>query len=230
MTSGYPPQQPDQQPAAPAAQQPAPQPAKLSANQQIDAAAQQWKESAHRNIPGLGDLPVPDDTANLREGPSLNDGLLALLPLVGVWRGTGQADSPEDGQYAFGQQLTFAHDGENYLAYESRIWKLNEKGEATSLDVRESGFWRISLDDEIEVVCTHSTGVVEVFYGQPLNERAWEIEAASTMVTSTGPDSLGPGKRLYGLMANNHLGWVDERLIDGQLRPRMSAELHRVIG
>ncbi len=202
----------------------------LAGSEAVSKAAEQWKDTAHRNIPGLGDLPIPDDTANLREGPNLHDGLLALLPLVGVWRGTGQADSPEEGQYAFGQQITFAHDGENYLTYESRIWKIDENGEASDLDVRESGFWRINLKDEIEVVLSHSTGVVEIFYGQPMNERAWEIEAASTMVTATGPANLGPAKRLYGLMPNNNLGWVDERLVDGEMRPRMSAELHRVIG
>ncbi|OLN15798.1 FABP family protein [Corynebacterium belfantii] len=206
------------------------QPTALSGNDAANRAAEQWKESAHRNIPGLGDLPIPNDTANLREGPNLHDGLLALLPLVGVWRGTGHADTAEEGQYAFGQQITFAHDGENYLTYESRIWKLDDEGNSTDLDYRESGFWRISLKDEIEVVLTHSTGVAEIFYGEPMNERAWQIESASTMVTAQGPATLGPGKRLYGLMPNNNLGWVDERMVDGEMRPRMSAELSRVIG
>ncbi|MCQ9353136.1 FABP family protein [Corynebacterium sp. 153RC1] len=202
----------------------------LSGSDQVAKAAEQWKESAHRNIPGLGDLPIPDDTANLREGPNLHDGLLALLPLVGVWRGTGQADTPEGGQFSFGQQLTFAHDGENYLTYESRTWRLDENGNSTGLEERETGFWRINLKDEIEVVAAGAAGVVEIYYGQPLNERAWELESASTMVTATGPTGFGPGKRLYGLMPNNNLGWVDERVRDGELTPRMSAELQRVIG
>jgi hypothetical protein len=33
---------------------------------------------------------VEPDTADLRSGAPLNDALLALLPLVGVWRGTGR--------------------------------------------------------------------------------------------------------------------------------------------
>ncbi|WP_313358801.1 heme-binding beta-barrel domain-containing protein, partial [Corynebacterium variabile] len=69
----------------------------------------------------------------------------------------------------------------------------------------------------------------------PLTERAWQLESASTMVTETGPSTLGPGKRLYGLMPNNNLGWVDERIArgedaDGGLTPWMSAELSRVMG
>ncbi|RSZ61567.1 FABP family protein [Corynebacterium hylobatis] len=212
--------------AAAAQQQPG-----LSGNDAVNLAAEQARNTAHRNLPplDLGELPVPDDTANLRHGPNIHDGLLALLPLVGVWRGEGKADT-EEGQYSFGQQIIFAHDGENYLTYESRIWKLDEEGRPVGPDQRESGFWRISLSDEIEFVCTHSTGVAEIFYGEPVNERAWQVESASCMVTSTGPSRLGSGKRLYGLMPNNDLGWVDERLVDGELKPRMSAQLKRVAG
>lgn len=72
--------------------------------------------------------------------------------------------------------------------------------------------------------------MVEIFYGNPLNERAWELESASTMVTASGPATLGPGKRLYGLLPTNELGWVDERVMEGELHPRMSAQLARVIG
>ena len=50
------------------------------------------------------------------------------------------------------------------------------------------------------------------------------------MVTATGPASLGPGKRLYGLMPNNDLGWVDERLRGDDFFPRMSAQLKRWAG
>lgn len=202
----------------------------ISGNDAVNLAAEQSKNTAHRNIPTLGDLPVEEDTANLRLGPNLHDGLLALLPLVGVWRGEGQADSAEGGQYAFGQQIIFSHDGENYLSFESRIWKLDTEGKVVGQDQRESGFWRIDLKDEIEFVCTHASGVVEIYYGEPVTERAWQLESASTMVTSTGPASLGPGKRLYGLMPTNELGWVDERMVNGELKPRMSAQLQRVIG
>lgn len=202
----------------------------ISGNDAVNLAAEQAKNTAHRNIPTLDDLPIPEDTANLRLGPNLHDGLLALLPLVGVWRGEGQADTPEGGQYSFGQQIIFSHDGENYLSFESRVWRLDSEGGTVGPDQRETGFWRINLQDEIEFVCTHASGVVEIYYGQPINERAWELESASTMVTATGPVTLGPGKRLYGLLPTNELGWVDERLVDKELKPRMSAQLHRIIG
>ena len=208
---------------------------KLNGNDAVNLAAEQAKDTAHRNIPELGfeDMPLEADTANLRYGPSLHDGLLALLPLVGVWTGSGQANDPSDPdgeEYAFGQQLVVSHDGENYLRFESRTWRLDSEGNATGADQREVGFWRISLKDEIEVTLTNSRGLVEILYGEPVNERAWQLTSASTIATETGPAAHGPGKRLYGLMPNNNLGWVDERAVDGEMVPYMSAELKRVAG
>ncbi|MCQ4619447.1 FABP family protein [Corynebacterium sp. CCUG 59401] len=215
----------------------------LDGNEAVNLAAEQSKNTAHRNIPALGldEIPLPDDTANLREGPSLHDGLLALLPLVGVWQGTGQAvdDSAADGdaaEYAFGQQLIISHDGENYLRFDSRTWRIDADGNPVGADQRETGFWRISLDDAIEVTLTNSRGLVEIMYGEPVNERAWQLQSASTIATETGPATHGPGKRLYGLMPNNNLGWVDERVAAGSTQdditfiPYMSGELKRVAG
>ncbi|SDL91757.1 protein of unknown function [Corynebacterium mycetoides] len=204
---------------------------RIDGSEAVNLAAEQSKNTAHRNIPGLGfeSMPLADDTANLREGPSLHDGLLALLPLVGVWSGHGQANDNGD-EYAFGQQLVISHDGENYLRVESRLWRLDADGEPQGPDQREVGFWRISAADEIEVTLTNSRGLVEILYGEPVNERAWQVTSASTIVTATGPDKHGPGKRLYGLMPNNNLGWVDERVVDGEMTPYMSAELTRVAG
>ena len=60
-------------------------------------------DSPQRNRPRFDDLPIPDDTANLREGPDLHELCVGLLPLVGVWRGTGEVVYPTiDGPYTFG--------------------------------------------------------------------------------------------------------------------------------
>ena len=204
---------------------------KLNGSDAVNLAAEQSKATAHRNIPGLGfeEFPLEDDTANLRQGPSLHDGLLALLPLVGGWHGSGQINEQGE-EYAFGQQLIFSHDGGNYLRFDSRMWRLDENGESTGPEQRELGFWRISEKDEIEVVLANPRGLVEILYGSMRNERAWQLESASTIATETGPAHHGPGRRLYGLMPNNNLGWVDERVVDGELVPYMSAELKRIAG
>ena len=48
-----------------------------SADRAVAAAAERARLTATRNIPVFDDLPVPADTANLREGANLNDALLA---------------------------------------------------------------------------------------------------------------------------------------------------------
>lgn len=206
-------------------------PGPVNPNEAIAHAEESAKNTSSKNLPDFNDLPIPEDTANLRLGPNLHDGLLALLPLIGVWRGQGQAAQPGEEEFTFGQQVVFAHDGENRIRYESRSWRMDNDGQPLDTpDRRESGWLRIGEDDNIEMTVAHSDGIVEILYGKPLTERAWQLESASTMVTETGPADLGPGKRLYGLMPNNDLGWVDERLVNGEMTPWMSAQLQRVVG
>jgi hypothetical protein len=98
-----------------------------SGDRTVAAAVERAKVTASRNIPAFDDLPVPADTANLREGANLNDALLALLPLVGVWRGEGEGRAA-DGDYRFGQQIVVSHDGGDYLNWEARSWRLDDAG------------------------------------------------------------------------------------------------------
>ncbi|MGZ6881090.1 MAG: FABP family protein, partial [Mycobacteriaceae bacterium] len=51
-----------------------------SADGALQAAEERAQRTRSRNIPQLSGLPVPDDTANLRESADLNPALLALLP------------------------------------------------------------------------------------------------------------------------------------------------------
>lgn len=83
----------------------------LSGDRAVAHAAERAKATGSRNIPVLPDLPLPEDTANLRLGPDLNPAMLALLPMVGVWRGEGEGNNPERGDYRFGQQIVVSHDG-----------------------------------------------------------------------------------------------------------------------
>src|SRR5699024_8182274 len=136
----------------------------------------------------------------------------------------------EGKQFHFGQQLVVARDGGEYLTFSSRTWKIDSEGTAGEPYVRDTGFWRISAKDGIDVTCTSSNGIVAMLSGELCTESAWTLHSASSMVAETGRKNLGPGKRMYGLMPNNNLGWVDERLVDDEMRPYMSAELRRVAG
>ncbi|MBP2322153.1 hypothetical protein JOF56_002538 [Kibdelosporangium banguiense] len=197
----------------------------------VQAAAERAKATRHRNLPQFDDLPIPPDTANLREGPNLNDGLLALLPLVGVWRGEGEVVYPTlDKTHKFGQQVTFAHDGRPFLYYEARAWLLDDDGNVIRPAAREVGWWRPQADDTIELLLAHATGVIELFYGKPRTQTSWELTTDAVVRTATAKEVQG-AKRLYGLVNNGDLAYVEERAMMGQeLQPHTSAYLTRVVG
>ncbi|MFE6613302.1 FABP family protein [Amycolatopsis sp. NPDC057786] len=204
-----------------------------SGDEAIQAAEKRAENTRDRNLPQFDDMPIPGDTANLREGANLNDACLALLPLVGVWRGEGEVDYPTiDGPYRFGMQLTIAHDGRPFLTHEARAWLLDEDGKVIRPAARESGFWRPQADDTIELLLTHNTGIVELFYGKPRGKAsvpAWELGTDAVVRTSSAKD-VTASQRLYGIV-NGELGYVEERAMMGQdLQPHTSALLRRVVG
>ncbi|WP_447004720.1 FABP family protein [Saccharothrix isguenensis] len=202
-----------------------------SGDEAVRAAAERAEVTRARNLPQFDDLPIPADTANLRSGPSLHDACLALLPLVGVWRGEGEVVYPTiEGPFRYGQQVTFAHDGRPFLYYEARAWLLDADGAVIRQAARETGFWRPQADDTIEVLITHNTGILELYYGKPLNQTSWELATDAVIRTATAKEVTG-AQRLYGLVNNGDLAYVEERAMVGQpLQPHISAHLKRVVG
>lgn len=206
-----------------------------SGDRAVAAAIERAKETADRNLPTFDDIPVAD-TANLRKGADLNDALLALLPLVGVWRGEGKGRSA-GGDYRFGQQIIVSHDGSDYLNWEARSWRLDETGEYHSPALRETGFWRFVHDpadhgesQAIELLLAHSAGYVELFYGHPRTQSSWEL-VTDALARSKSGMLVGGAKRLYGIVENGDLAYVEERVdADGGLVPHLSARLTRHVG
>ncbi|MBS9532448.1 FABP family protein [Mycobacterium sp. M1] len=214
-----------------------------SGDRAVAAAAERaWKPgdaTAGRNIPIFDDLPVAD-SANLRQGENLHDALLALLPLVGVWRGTGQGHDAH-GDYRFGQQIIVSHDGGDYLNWEARSWRLTDDDEFHERSLRETGYWRFVSEpgepgqapDEtqaIELLLAHSTGYVELFYGRPHGPASWEL-VTDALARSRSGALVGGAKRLYGIVEDGDLAYVEERVdADGELVPHLSARLTRFVG
>lgn len=197
----------------------------------VAAAAERAKITRELNVPEFDDLPGEGDTANLRLGPSLDDACLSLLPLVGVWRGEGEASHPSlEETFRFIQQVTISHDGRPFLMYSSRAWRLDgEGGNVVAPAFRETGFLRPQPDDTIELMLMHSTGVSELFIGQPRNTTTWEFGTDAVLRTPTGED-VTAASRLYGVV-DGSLAYVEERATsEHELQPRLSAKLDRVAG
>jgi hypothetical protein len=79
--------------------------------------------------------------------------LVPLSWLLGVWEGSGfveYTNGDETINHAFGQRVSFSHDGLPYLNYSSYTWSFGEldpehpEDQETIPLVTETGYWRIS--------------------------------------------------------------------------------------
>lgn len=199
----------------------------------VAAAEARAGSTRYLNITDVVPLPVPADTANLRLGPELHLDCLPLLPLVGVWRGTGNyGNEPRAGDAAgadFGQQIVVSHDGRPFLRFESVIWSLRPDT-AAQPDAREVGWLRPQPDGSIELLLAHAEGRVEVFYGQPRSVASWALSTDGVLRTPAAVPVVG-STRLYGVTPDGRLAYVEERAhTDTELAPHASALLDRLAG
>ncbi|NBM20601.1 FABP family protein [Streptomyces sp. GC420] len=159
----------------------------------------------------------------------LNPALVPLAFLLGNWEGAGVSDFPGGEKCNFGQEVTFSHDGRDFLEYTSRTWVLDSEGKKVKPLESESGYWRIDEDRKIEIVMVRDHGVVEIWYGE-LAEGKPQIDLVTDAVARTA--ASGPysgGKRLYGYVKGD-LMWVGEKQTpEVPLRPYMSAQLKKVV-
>ncbi|MEO6885130.1 MAG: FABP family protein [Jatrophihabitantaceae bacterium] len=145
------------------------------------------------------------DTADLRDGAPIHESLLAVLPLVGLWQGTGTGVVASTGvEFEYGQQLSFVHDGRPFLVYEARSWLVADDGSVIRQAWRESGFWRPGPgQDDVEAIIASNTGQAMQFAGSAGDLR-WDLASTSVVPTATARPVDGE-RRLYAL--------VDEALV-----------------
>ncbi|MEW2117852.1 FABP family protein [Streptomyces sp. NPDC005474] len=159
----------------------------------------------------------------------LHKDLVPLVFLLGNWAGAGVHDFPGSEKCNFGQEVSFTHDGRDFLEYHSHSWVLDAEGNKVRPLESESGYWRIDADRKVEVVMVRQDGVVEVWYGE-LAAKKPQIDIVTDAVARTA--ASGPysgGKRLYGYV-HSDLMWVGEKQTpDVELRPYMSAQLKKVV-
>lgn len=158
--------------------------------------------------------PEPD-TADLRTGAPIHNNLFALLPLLGVWRGSGTGVIPSTGaEFAYGQQCSFVHDGRPFLAYESRSWLLNPDGTVIQQAWRESGFWRPGADlDVLEVMLASQTGQVLMYTGVA-DDLRWEIH--TTLAEHALSARHVDGERRLFALVGDELSYATELAPGGQ--------------
>jgi hypothetical protein len=169
---------------------------------------------------------VPD-TTDLRSGAPISNALLALVPLVGVWRGTGRGAVASTGaEFSFGQHVSIGHDGRPFLAYESRSWLIDDDGSVIRQAWRESGFWRAGVGpDDVELVLASNTGQALVLAGTA-GDQQWDLATVSTAHAPSAKDVDGE-RRLYAVRGSE-LIYATELAPGGQpFAPHLNARLER---
>jgi THAP4-like, heme-binding beta-barrel domain len=195
------------------------------------SAADAPQDGTESPMPWLDDLPIALDAVMLEHDIELHPQCQLLAPLIGVWRGEGLAQYPSLlGEFPYGQQITFAHDGRPFLVYEARAWLLSPSGRVLRPAAREVGWWRVDEDETIEVVLAHMFGICEIYYGGRTAETAWELEADQITRTDSARETTAAA-RLYGIVENGDLAYAEERALRGlPLKPHLSAQLKRIAG
>lgn len=168
------------------------------------------------------------DSSDLRAGAELHGALLALLPLVGVWHGTGTGVVASNGaEFTFGQQLSFVHDGRPFLAYEARSWLTAGDGSVIRQAWRECGYWRPGAGpDDVEAVISSNTGQSLLYVGVAGDAR-WDLHSISVAPAPTARQVDGE-RRLYAVVGDE-LAYATELAPGGQpYAPHLNARLARV--
>ncbi|MDE9365525.1 FABP family protein [Luteipulveratus sp. YIM 133132] len=158
--------------------------------------------------------------------PDLPRELAPLAWLAGRWEGAGTIGYPTIDDARFAQEVHCFHDGRPLLEWHSHTWLLDEQGERVRPLASELGFWRPLPNDEVELVLSHSSGVVELYYGRTETARVELV--TDGVIRSPHANEYSAGKRLYGLVSSRLMWAMDMAAMGLPLQSHASAELVRV--
>ncbi len=158
--------------------------------------------------------------------PDLSPDLAPLAWLVGRWAGAGVVGYPTIESAHFGQEITCSHDGRPFLRWESRTWLLDEDGEKVRPLATELGFWRPAPGGEVELLLTHPTGIMEMYYGTTDTAKI-ELRTDGVLRSPLAKEYTA-GTRLYGLVDSKLMWAMDMAAMGQSLQSHVSAELKRI--
>jgi hypothetical protein len=156
---------------------------------------------------------------------NLHPDLMPLAWLVGTWRGKGKCEYPGIEGFAFAQEVSFNHDGQNYLNYFSRTWQIDENNEIVKPHDAEVGFWRVRDKDVLEVSLSHNEGSNQGWLGiirGPKIQLAMDKAYQSPTIKA-----IDAGSRLYGLVEGQLFTSLDIAKGEHELQAYMWSSLER---
>jgi hypothetical protein len=158
--------------------------------------------------------------------PTMHPDCAPLAWMLGSWAGAGVVGYPSIESRNFGQEIDVTHDGRPFLMWSSRAWLLDEQGRKDRLAAVETGFWRPQPDGEVELLLTHPTGIVEMYYGTTGPAKV-EVRTDG-VIRSPHAKEYSAAHRMYGYVGGNMMWVMDMAATGHPLQSHLSAELRRV--
>jgi len=148
--------------------------------------------------------------------------LLPLAFLLGRWEGSGEGIWPPGEAFRYGEEMTFEHVGDAYLAYSQRSWSIDDE----KVLHLERGFVRSGGDGLVELTLAHPLGVAEVAEGC-VRDGVLDVTAAAVPRARTASPVTALRRRIE--VAGDILRYELWMAMDGGPPTRhLAAELKRV--
>ena len=120
---------------------------------------------------------------------------LALAPLLGTWRGSGEGSYPTIDDFAYAEELVFGHVGKPFLSMVQRSRDLSTGAPLHA----EAGYLRALPHGAVELTVAQPSGIVEVDAGSvtPTSDGlVVELESVRVGLTPTAKSVTAVRRRL----------------------------------
>jgi hypothetical protein len=156
---------------------------------------------------------------------NLHPNVSKLAWLLGSWQGGGEGDYPTIERFRFGQEVLFQQDGRPFMHYMARSWIVDEDGNRVREAAQETGFLRCREDESVELLLTHNSGILELYYGR-VDGAKLELSADAVVRTETAKP-YAAASRLYGLVEGDLWFAMDMAAMGQELQPHLWGKLVR---
>ena len=157
----------------------------------------------------------------VNKSPDVNPIVEPIAFLLGTWHGGGKGLYPTIADFEFEEELTFWHPGGGWIAH---IQKTKATDDGRPLH-SEMGYWRPQEDGVVELVVTHSFGVLEMGLGR-VSGTEIEIES-KTFVEAPTAKQIDAATRRFSVEGDVLTYEVDMEFGGHPLKHHLRAQLER---